>query len=270
MPMSLEIRSPLYEQASLQIPGEVSKLSRSFNGNITSRMGDEYDISENIVDLLPEGTANISLAQSTNNFEVTAAAYENVWRKRSLSLLTGEKFPLEKELKILTDWLPLHNDGLFLDLGCSSGLYARIIKKQSPESAVIALDFSMPMLRQARKNALEHGLDIYLIRADARKMPFYAHTFDGIACGGTLNELTDPQKVLYEARRVLKSDGNFFIMHLLKSESWYKRILQQSTEWSGLTFWTIDEVNKLFNTTGFRVENQSTFGMVCFTHLHPA
>lgn len=268
--MLLEIRSPLYEQASLQIPDEVSTLSCSFNGIITSRMGDEYNISENIVNLLPDGISNISLAQTSNNLQLTAAAYEDIWRKRSLTLLTGDEFPLKKELEILTDWLPIHNEGRYLDLGCSSGLYARIIKKQNPESTVIALDFSMPMLRQARRKAVEDGRNIYLIRADARKMPFYAHTFDGIACGGTLNELTDPQKVLYEAHRILKSDGNFFIMHLLKSESWYKRILQQTTEWSGLTFWKLNEVNQLFKKTGFKVQNQSTFGMVCFTHLLPA
>jgi len=266
----LEIRSPQYEQASLQIPSEVARLSRSFNGTIASRMGDEYRISNNIIDLLPGGSLKISLAQSTNYWNLTAAAYEDLWRKRSLSLLTGEDFPLEKELKILTNWLTLKNNGLYLDLGCSSGLYARTIKKHSPGSSVVALDFSQTMLKQARKKALEEDVELYLIRADARKMPFYAATFDGLACGGTLNELSDPQKVLYEARRVLKSDGGFFIMHLLKSESWYKRILQQSTEWSGLTFWSLDEVNSLFRQTGFKVQNQSSFGIVCFSQLLPA
>lgn len=70
--------------------------------------------------------------------------------------------------------------------------------------------------------------------------------------GGTLNELSDPTKVLYEANRVLKKEGSFFVMHLIKSDAWYGRLLQDSMGLGGIKFWTKDESNDLFKQAGFR------------------
>lgn len=77
------------------------------------------------------------------------------------------------------------------------------------------------MLEEARIKAEADETDIFLLRADGRDMPFFSKTFDGIVMGGTLNELSDPTKVLYEANRVLKKEGSFFVMHLIKSDAWY-------------------------------------------------
>jgi len=267
--MALEIRSPQYEQASIQIPEEASRLNRPFNGTLASKKGDEYPIKNNIIDLLPEGVSDLSIAQSTNEWRLTASVYEDLWRRNSLSLLTGEDFPIEKELKLLYDWLQISSGELFIDVGASTALYARAVKKKNTAGPVVALDFSIPMLQQARKKAAQESQDLYLIRADAANMPFYAGCFDGAVCGGTLNELADPLKVLFEVRRVLKADGRVFMMHLLKADTWYKRALQQTTEFSGITFWSLQESNELFGRAGFQVQKQETSGIVCFTKLVP-
>jgi len=264
--MSLEIRSPEYEQAHIELPESISNLQKPFNGSVCSPKGDEYPIKNNIVDLITE-PKSYSLAQSTNHWKITASAYENIWRKRSLSILTGEEFPIEKEHELLIDWMELKENGVYLDVGCSTALYARAIKIALSSSTVVALDFSMEMLQEARIKAEADCVNIYFLRADGRHLPFFGKTFDGLAMGGTLNELTDELKVLYECRRVLKKGGVFFVMHLIKSPYWYGRLIQDSTEWSGLKFWTIDESNKLFERSGFKVQNQFTKGIVCFTKL---
>jgi SAM-dependent methyltransferase len=268
--MSLEIRSPKHERASITVPEEVSDLQKNFNGTICSNKGDEYQIKNNIIDLLGEDPVSMSWAQSSNHWKVTAALYEDIWRKRSLSILTGEDFPIEKERELLIDWLNPRSSKLYLDIGCSTALYSRLIKEAEPESRLVSLDFSKQMLQEARLKSETEGADQYLLRADARRLPFFGATFDGMTMGGTLNELTDPLKVLYEARRVIKKDGVFFMMHLIKAGAWYARLLQDSAEYGGIKFWTIEESNQLFERAGFSVADQFSKGIVCFSKLIPA
>ncbi|MCC5914645.1 MAG: class I SAM-dependent methyltransferase [Balneolaceae bacterium] len=269
--MALQIRSPLHERESIDIPDKASELSMPFNGTISSPKGDEYFVKNNVIDLL-SGTKEkeYSLAQSTNHWRLTASVYEDLWRKRSLSLLTGEEFPIAKEEELLLEWVQPSNSGSYLDVGCSTALYSRLLKKAAPNSRQVALDFSNAMLLEARLKAEADQTDIFFIRADARDMPFFGQTFDGVVMGGTLNELTDELKVLYECRRVLKSDGVMFMMHLIKSSHWGGRFLQESVGVSGIQFWSVNESNTLFERAGFRVEEQITRGIVCFTKLRPA
>lgn len=268
--MSLEIRSPKYERASISIPQEVSHLQKNFNGTICSNKGDEYTIANNIVDLLDAEPRSMTWAQSSNHWKVTAALYEDIWRKRSLSILTGEEFPIGKEQELLIDWLHPESGKLYLDIGCSTALYSRLVKKAEPEAEIVAIDFSHQMLQEARIKAEADQTELFLLRTDARHLPFFGATFDGLMMGGTLNELTDPLKVLYEARRVIKKEGAFFMMHLVKAEAWYARLLQDSAGFGGLTFWEVAESNQMFERAGFTIADQFTKGIVCFTKLIPA
>lgn len=267
--MSLELRSPKYEKAGIEIPEEMAHLIKPFNGTVCSNKGDEYPIANNIIDMLEEPPASMSWAQSSNHWKVTAALYEDIWRKRSLSILSGEEFPIEKEQELLIEWLSPLPGKLYLDIGCSTALYARLVKKAEPESRVVALDFSSQMLEEARLKAEADQTDLFLLRADARHLPFYGATFDGLMMGGTLNELTDPLKVLYESRRVIKKEGVFFMMHLVKADAWYARLLQDSAEFGGIKFFTVTESNELFERAGFSVDEQFSKGIVCFTKLRP-
>lgn len=267
--MNLELKSPANERIGIHIPEEVANLSLPFNGSFATTDGDEYRVKNNIIDMLEQDPEFSSIALSTNHWKVTAAIYEELWRKRSLSLLTGEDFPIEKEHELLIEWTEPKAGGMYLDLGASTALYARALKAAQSESNIVALDFSTQMLEEARLKAEADETDMYLVRADGRELPFFSKTFDGIVMGGTLNELSDPTKVLYEANRVLKKDGTFFMMHLIKSDAWYGRLLQESIGLGGITFWTKDESNDLFKQSGFQVEKQITRGIVCFTKLIP-
>lgn len=268
--MKLELRSPKDERAGIHVPDEAAQLSKPFNGTIVSKEGDEYKIKNNIIDLLGGEPEFTSIAQSTNHWKLTAAIYEDIWRKRSLSLLSGEDFPIEKEHELLIDWTAPQDDGWYLDLGCSTALYGRALKAAQKKANIVALDFSYQMLEEARLKAEADETDMYFLRADGRELPFFSNTFDGIVMGGTLNELTEALKVLYEAKRVLKKNGVFFMMHLIKSEAWYGRLLQESASLGGIKFWSVDESNKLFNQAGFKVQEQMIKGIVCFTKLKPA
>ena len=266
----MQFRSPKYEQASIIIPAEAAKLQKSFNGTVCSKKGDEYEIKNNIIDFLGDEYPAMSWAQSSNHWKITASLYEDIWRNRSLSIFSGEEFPIKREHRLLTEWLNPQPGQLYLDVGCSTALYARQVKQAQPDCNLVALDFSLQMLQEARLKAEADQTDLFLLRTNARYMPFYGATFDGLMMGGTLNELTDPLKVLYECRRVLKKDGAFFMMHLIKADAWYARLLQSSTEYGGLKFWDINESNQLFERAGFAIADQFHKGIVCFTKLKPA
>ncbi|MGM0587486.1 MAG: class I SAM-dependent methyltransferase [Bacteroidota bacterium] len=269
MSEDLVCRSPQHEDARLRIPAEVAQLSTPFNGSVCSNKGDEYTIKNNVVDLLGEPSAQLSMAEYSNHWTVTASIYEELWRNRSLSILTGQEFPIEKEQQLLLEWLRPQAGEIILDVGCSTGLYARTIAKEVPKSINVGLDFSRQMLQEARLKAEADQADIYFLRADARSMPFFADTFDALVSGGTLNELSDPIKVLYECRRIIKDTGRFFMMHLLRGETWYGRLLQDSAEFGGLKFWDLEDSNQLFERAGFEVLQQEHHGIVCFTLLKP-
>jgi SAM-dependent methyltransferase len=260
-------RSPKYEQASITIPPEAADLQKSFNGTVCSKKGDEYRIENNIIDLLEDEPPETTLVQNTNHWKITAAIYEELWRKRSLSILTGQGFPIKKEKKLLSKWLQPRPGKTYLDIGCSTALYGREVKKCEPECDVVALDISLQMLQEARLKGEAAQTNLFLLHADAKKMPFFGGTFDGLMMGGTLNELTDPRKVLYECRRVLHDEGTFFMMHLVKADAWYMRLMQSSTEFSGLQFWTVEGSNQLFRQAGFDVSEQFSEGIVCFSKL---
>lgn len=268
--MKLELRSPINERAGIHVPDEVAQLAKPFNGTVVSKEGDEYPIKNNIIDLLGKEPDFTSIANYSNHWKLTASIYEDIWRKRSLSLLSGEEFPIEKEHELLIEWTAPKADGWYLDLGCSTALYGRALKAAQKKANIVALDFSSQMLEEARLKAEADETDMYFLRADGRHLPFFSNTFNGLVMGGTLNELTEEIKVLYEAKRVIKKDGVFFMMHLIKSDAWYGRLLQESASLGGIKFWTVDESNKLFNQAGFKVEEQLVKGIVCFTKLVPA
>lgn len=263
----IQLRSPKNDRESIELPKEASNLSKPFNGTICSKSGDEFKIQKNIINLLEEGPKDSSLAQLTNHWKLTAAVYEDLWRVKALGLLAGEEFPIKEEQQLLAEWTMPKKGGVYLDAGCSTGLYTRALLKQQEQASVIALDFSLEMLQEARRRCVAESVNPYLLCADASELPFFAETFDGIVCGGSLNEFFDPEKVLYELKRVLKKEGSVFMMHLLTADSWYGRLLQEPIKFSGIKFWTKDESNELFQKVGFKINRQIVRGIVCFTKL---
>lgn len=267
---TLSIRSPKNDRESIEIPNKMRFLQKSLSGSVCSKVGDEYFIEQNILDLFDESASQSSLAQMTNHWKITASLYEDLWRTKALSLMTGETFPIEEEQQLLRDWITISDSGLYLDAGCSTALYARAIAKKNPDADIVALDFSKEMLLEARERCIKDQVNAYLFRADASNLPFFNESFDGLVCGGSLNEFYDPQKVLYEFRRVIKKDGVVFMMHLLKADSWYGKLLQEPIKLGGIHFWTKVESNSLFEKAGFLVTRQIIRGIVCFTRLIPA
>ncbi|MGI6551769.1 MAG: class I SAM-dependent methyltransferase [Bacillota bacterium] len=96
-----------------------------------------------------------------------------------------------------------------LDLGCGTGLYAIDLARQGLR--VTGLDISSAMLEKAREKSRQLGLDINFIQGDATCLPFADQTFDSILSVTAFEFITEPEKFLREALRVVKIGGKVVI-----------------------------------------------------------
>jgi SAM-dependent methyltransferase len=172
--------------------------------------------------------ARLTLAQQSNLIPITAALYD-AWRVRSLSLLTGEKYTLEREFALMLDWLEVKPDQNFLDVGTSTGNYAMTLARTG--ARVTAIDISKPMLEKAQ-NRIQAELEseqaklIMLEQANAESLPYPDSSFDGVVLGATLNEFNSTRAGLLECARVLKPGGRIFMMYLRQSDTGLGRFMQ--------------------------------------------
>lgn len=206
--------------------------------------------------------APLTLAARTNLWPLTALGYE-VWRRRALTLLSGRPFPLEEELSLMLTRVQPVVGRVFLDLGTSTGLYARALLEVGA-ARVYALDLSPAMLKVALQKSKKHpGFMPLLARAEAIPLP--EASVDGVVVGGSWNEFPNPEQVIHELYRVLKPDGRLWVMFSHRSQSPLQRLL----EGAGLCFPTLSELMESLTKSGFKVDGwrEGSVGFVAGTKV---
>lgn len=208
--------------------------------------GHRYPIRSGVIDLLGPPQPE-SIAAWSNEWHITAWAYERYWRPRSLSILSGQPYPYARELPAVSAAIPA-DAAVILDLACSNGLYARTAAQAHPRATIIGIDRSLPMLIEAQRRAAEAHLAITYIRADARTLPLATASVDSTLIGGSLNEMTDLPRVFAEAARVSAPHATLFSMHLLRSGARSPRVLGLG----GITLFGTAEIPDLLRQTGWQ------------------
>ena len=226
--------------------------------------GETYEIKDGYLDLLKTRTGADSLANLTNFLPGAGRGYEPLWRVRSLSLLTGETFPNERELEIIIHLVRPVHEGRYLDLGCSAGLYTRGLARELQGGVAVGLDISPSMLREAHRRARATDTNPSFVRANAKNLPFFDATFEGAVCGGTLNEFGDPARVLRETSRILRPGGRLAVMGILRANSSRGRRLQSFLATGGIRFFQPEELQSLLDHAGFEPDPLRTYGPVFF------
>jgi 2-polyprenyl-3-methyl-5-hydroxy-6-metoxy-1,4-benzoquinol methylase len=94
-----------------------------------------------------------------------------------------------------------------LDLGCGQGHITAKIKMQFNEFEISGLDHSISAIDFAHSNF--KGIDFVV--ADAYSSPYCNEYFDVIVCNNLWEHVPDPMSLLYEIKRILKSDGLLII-----------------------------------------------------------
>ncbi|NJP07227.1 MAG: class I SAM-dependent methyltransferase [Chloroflexaceae bacterium] len=259
-----------YERLELVADAELDRYGAVYRGTLRcGAHGPLFAVEQGIANLIAPDREADSVARVTNYLPLTAWAYERTWRPHALSLLTGQPFGYDRELPLIASLMQPEREGLYLDVGCSTGLYARALTRQRREQHghVIGIDLSRPMLQQAHTFATEQGLRVSFVQASAQHLPFAQGSAAGVAMGGSLNEIGDVDACLREIRRVLAPTGRCVMMNLLQSQVLPGQVLQQTLQWSGIDFWTRDELNQRFAASGLRLIDQWCYGIVVFSLL---
>jgi ubiquinone/menaquinone biosynthesis C-methylase UbiE len=110
---------------------------------------------------------------------------------------------------LLLKWLGNVEDAHLLDAGCGSGHFAHILVHAGAH--VYALDGSEHLINLARETYVHERLrfDVYDLR---ERLSFDEHSFHSVVCALALMSFDPIGNTLHEFARVLKRDGNLFII----------------------------------------------------------
>jgi ubiquinone/menaquinone biosynthesis C-methylase UbiE len=123
-----------------------------------------------------------------------------------------DTIPYFKEIKAKTyELLDLEYAHALLEIGCGIGndIY-RIASLVSKKSTIIGIDRSTFMIEKAQSSRLfKYHKNIEFKVADGRELPYKNDSFNRCRIDRTLQHIENPQKVVNEAYRVLKTNGIF-------------------------------------------------------------
>ncbi len=133
--------------------------------------------------------------------------------------------------------------GFGLEVGVGSGRFAYPLKVK------IGIDPSKNMLRIARKRGVQAILGV------GEELPFKNNTFDFVLIVVTLCFVEEPEKVLYEAVRVLKNGGRLIAGEINKDSQLgklYEPKRKESVFYRAASFYSGNEIIEMFGKVGIR------------------
>ena len=118
--------------------------------------------------------------------------------------------PQKKMLAYQVNKLPI---GDLLEIGVGNGSQLSFYKNHH----LTGIDISTAMLTVAKKRSLG---EIELFQMDAEQLSFKAESFDYVVVSHLLAVLSNPDRAIVEAHRVLKPGGKLFILNHFTPTSW--------------------------------------------------
>ncbi len=109
--------------------------------------------------------------------------------------------------------------GRILDVGSGFGAISIELAKAYPESEIIGIDLSKPLLRLSKELAEKEldGNKPEFLEADVMQIPFEKNSFDLIINAYMLHVVEDPVKMSNEIHRVCKPDGIIMMTDLRRN-----------------------------------------------------
>jgi demethylmenaquinone methyltransferase / 2-methoxy-6-polyprenyl-1,4-benzoquinol methylase len=100
-----------------------------------------------------------------------------------------------------------------LDLAGGTGDLARLFAKAvGPTGRVILSDINHAMLVEGRDKTIDRGLALPVVQCNAEALPFKDRTFDAVAIGFGLRNVTRKELALSEMRRILRPGGAALVL----------------------------------------------------------
>ena len=102
--------------------------------------------------------------------------------------------------------VPFPSQARVLDVGCGTGVLARVLARWPNVTSVVGVDPAPALLTKARGAAADISNVTYK-EGDARSLPFEDAMFDVVACDSMLSHVPGPERAIGEAFRVLRCGG---------------------------------------------------------------
>ena len=115
----------------------------------------------------------------------------------------------------LIDWLAPRPGQLLLDVAGGTGDIAqRFLARTGPSGRAVVCDLTPAMLAVGRDRAIDRGIvsGINWVAGDAQSLPLADRSVDAYTIAFGLRNVTEIDKALAEARRVLKPGGRFLCL----------------------------------------------------------
>ncbi len=106
-----------------------------------------------------------------------------------------------------------------LEVGCGAGFDAYDFCRSG--ARYTGMDITPENPRRTRAHLALYGLTPALIRADAEDLPFRSGTFDVVFSNGVLHHTPDIGRSLREARRVLRTGGDLWVVLYHRNSFYY-------------------------------------------------
>lgn len=144
----------------------------------------------------------------------------NRWEKVTQDLYKNDNYRRMREVYDFVNKKvhSLKNNGLKIcDIGCGDGSLLELLKDKG---GLYGVDISRPQIKIARKK----GIKAFYCNIDDSKLPFKNDYFDVVISSEVIEHVLVPDKLLQEAKRVLKK-GGIFILTTPNLASFGKRLM---------------------------------------------
>lgn len=139
-----------------------------------------------------------------------------------------------------------------LECACGTGAISRYIAPKC--KTLTATDFSVGMLRQAKKNCQSYS-NVKIKRADMTHLKCRDNRFDAVVAGNVIHLLEDPLAAVKELERVCRPGGKIIIPTYINASAGVNKKAVQLLTLAGANFkrqFDMDSYRKFFEDAGYK------------------
>ncbi len=153
-----------------------------------------------------------------------------------------------------------------VDLGCGVGLDTMILSDFLKNNGkIIALDFTIPMIKKVKDNAKRYGKkNVLAISGDMEKIPLKDEFADLLFANASFNLIVKKEDAFREAYRILKPGGKLILRELTRKNSLPVEIEYDPSAWNASLGGVVSETDWLdiLSIAGFediQISDQKSF-----------
>lgn len=160
---------------------------------------------------------------------------------------------IEEALKLLD------KGNRLLDVGCGDGSFGKLAKNN------FKYIYGVDLASDALKRTKTKGLAVLKVNINAKRLPFKSCVFDTVSCLDVVEHIFEPEDLIREGNRLLKSGGIFiistpnirFIEHIsmLLARGYFPKTSYDIDSYDGghIHYFTFSDIRRLLEENGFKI-----------------